>query len=365
MINNENMPTVEERHERGFTGVWVPWFLFDLLDQGTLNARDLLMLCTIASFCKHGKCFASNAYLGRCIGVSASRANSIISKLKKLKLIEQVGFDGRRRTLKICYDENKISPVDSPKIGRQTSRKKGGRLPENRDIEYKGEEKELEKKISMLEPAGSNQARESSTPGPENGQVVPKKKKQPTSFDFRAAEELWKVVQTHRKVQKNSELRGWANQIRQMREVDEVSKEDIRKTIEWYAVYIGQEYMPEAFSARTFRQKYKDGKFTAAMRRTSRETSSNGNGKVARLSNGRQITHDNMYESENCYMSGVPRIWADYDGKQYDGKLVEQVRRRCQQVCEGRLYVHQDELDAVLKELGLPMGCVPLTVAGG
>ena len=173
------------------------------------------------------------------------------------------------------------------------------------------------------------------------------------------------MVQTHRKVQKNSELRGWANQIRQMREVDEVSKEDIRKTIEWYAVHIGQEYMPEAFSARTFRQKYKDGKFTAAMRRTSRETSSNGNGKVARLSNGRQITHDNMYESENCYMSGVPRIWADYDGKQYDGKLVEQVRRRCQQVCEGRLYVHQDELDVVLKELGLPMGCVPLTVAGG
>ena len=101
----DNLPTLEERHKRGFTGVWIPWYLFDLLEQKVLNSRDLLMYCTISSFCRKGICTASNAYLGRCAGIGEEAARKIISKLCSLKLVERSKFDGRRRSLKIVFDE--------------------------------------------------------------------------------------------------------------------------------------------------------------------------------------------------------------------------------------------------------------------
>lgn len=98
-------------------------------------------------------------------------------------------------------------------------------------------------------------------------------KRQPSPFDAKAAAKLHKVVSSHIKVNCRSDNKQWAYQFRLMREVDKVPAADIRKAIEWYGKNIGKEYIPEAYSAAAFREKYNNGKIPGAMKR-----SSNGDG---------------------------------------------------------------------------------------
>lgn len=141
-------------------------------------------------------------------------------------------------------------------LGNQRNRMEG----DQRDIVRLNK---TEQESSMSTPCGADGDR---SPPPSDGRKR-RKANPPSKFDHRAVEELIKVVSSHIKVNRKHNLKEWANQIRMMRELDGVAKEEIKRTVRWYAEHIGEEYVPEAFSARTFRQKYKDGKFIAAMRR--------------------------------------------------------------------------------------------------
>jgi len=177
----------------------------------------------------------------------------------------------------------------------------------------------------------------------ENNGASRRKKKEPSPFDKKAAQKFAEVVGTFRKVQKNSDLRQWANVFRQMREVDDVPKKDIRETIEWYEKHIGDEYIPEAFSATTFRRKYADGLFTAAMRRCSQNGKSPSNGR-------NRLTRENMWaDPENLLPGGILKVEIGSDGKEYDGLLLHRVRRRLlERFGQGRPL--EEELQTVLDE---------------
>ena len=382
----------EERHERGFNGVSIPWHVFDMVERRILKAIDVLMLVTIHSFCKQGKCFASNNYLGERIGIGSDRTKQIIAKLKKLDLLKQIAFDGRKRTLAVSYNMDpktaekytkteKNFQANEEAITRQSGKKLPGRMggksqaewEENprANREYKGEDLKEEdlKKLSMSDPPGSDGSTETSasldeektiklTPTKKNRKQR-QRKKQPSAFDKKATQEFAKVVSTFRKVQKNSDLCQWANIFRQMREVDGVTKGDIRKTIEWYEKHIGDEFIPEAFSASTFRKKYAEGLFTSAMRRCSQ----NGNGKSS--SNGRnRLTRENMWiDPENMLPSGILKIEIGFDGKEYDGQLLHRVRSRLlERFGQGRPL--EEELQLVLSEDFSEEEDLPLSIIG-
>ncbi len=95
-----------------------------------------------------------------------------------------------------------------------------------------------------------------------------RKKRTPSSFDHRAVKELRKVISKHVKPNCKADMKDWANQIRLMRQKDEVPKEEIQRIIKWYDNHIGEEYMVEFFSASALREKYKSGKITSAMNKT-------------------------------------------------------------------------------------------------
>lgn len=87
------------KDERGFKGIWIPaeiWLAKEL------QLCDKAILVEIDSLSKTDRgCFASNEYFGKFINRSADTAANVITKLKKLGLVEQDGFNGRRRYLKI------------------------------------------------------------------------------------------------------------------------------------------------------------------------------------------------------------------------------------------------------------------------
>ena len=144
-----------------------------------------------------------------------------------------------------------------------------------------------------------------------------------SGFDLRCAKELEEVVSSHIKVNKKSNMAEWADSFRLMRERDEVPKGDVRKAILWYKDNIGVEYIPEAFSAKAFRQKYVNGQIPAAMKK------SMGNGSASQSA------------------SGLP-----------DDLRHELVGKLCNAGWDMEDDLEQEDLDRVLVGMGRPPGSV-------
>jgi hypothetical protein len=76
---------------------------------------------------------------------------------------------------------------------------------------------------------------------------------------------LLKIVGSHRKVMRRPLISNWAKQFKILHTKDGIRRKDIRKTLTWYKKNIGQEYVPDVRSAKSFRQKF--DKLRAAMDR--------------------------------------------------------------------------------------------------
>jgi hypothetical protein len=89
-----------------------------------------------------------------------------------------------------------------------------------------------------------------------------------TEFDRQCVTRFREVVIKAGKIKKNCKMDRWADEFRKMREYDGFSKKEIKNFLWWYRDHIGQQFIPEAHAATTFRAKIKNGQIPAAMRRT-------------------------------------------------------------------------------------------------
>jgi len=89
--------------DRDFKGVWIPKEIYLCED---LNWTEIILLTEIDSLDKGNGCFASNEYLAKFIRVKMTRLANIISSLRKRKYIEDLGFDGRKRYLRVIKKDN-------------------------------------------------------------------------------------------------------------------------------------------------------------------------------------------------------------------------------------------------------------------
>lgn len=107
-------PTETHTPKQRFTGYWIPVELSKL----GLNATEQFLLSMIDSLegDEPDYCFASNAYFAEKLDLSESRISFYITKFKRMGLIEEVGYDGRRRRIR-ALKENwyKNKPQDSRK----------------------------------------------------------------------------------------------------------------------------------------------------------------------------------------------------------------------------------------------------------
>jgi hypothetical protein len=98
-----------------------------------------------------------------------------------------------------------------------------------------------------------------------------------TSFDKIAATKLKSIVLSHKNVNIKTTL--WPNTFRLLRTEDKISKKRIKAVIYWYAKHIGNDFIPVAYSARTFRDKFL--RLETAMRRQADERNKkDGNGEI-------------------------------------------------------------------------------------
>lgn len=82
-----------------FTGIFIP---VEILSHPDLSILEQLLLSWIDALFdeEHGGCFASNAYLAEKLKVKENTVAKARTHLRKLRLIEDVEFDGRRQVVR-------------------------------------------------------------------------------------------------------------------------------------------------------------------------------------------------------------------------------------------------------------------------
>ena len=128
-----------ENTERVFKGVWIPAELWDLWRKKELTSSELLLLLEIDSFTSHNKdCFISNAHISDLLGISERASRAALSNLIQKGYVENVSFDGRKRTIKSLLNtdrikaERKQTSMQGGKKSQelqQTSSQSGSKLP--------------------------------------------------------------------------------------------------------------------------------------------------------------------------------------------------------------------------------------------
>ena len=92
-------------HTKQFRGYFIPVDVVNLFEDKKINLKEMFLLSLIDSLvsAKGEGCFASNEYLGNKLQLGGDRIKRMISNLKKLGLIKQVKFDGRKRYLETVF----------------------------------------------------------------------------------------------------------------------------------------------------------------------------------------------------------------------------------------------------------------------
>lgn len=97
---NSNSSRKDNKNKKNSNGYWTP---FELMDLG-LSRTEAALLHKIHLLSSEGYCFATNNYLASEFRLSVKHISDCISKLKKLKLLEQISFCGRVRKIKCLYE---------------------------------------------------------------------------------------------------------------------------------------------------------------------------------------------------------------------------------------------------------------------
>ena len=76
----------------------------------------------------------------------------------------------------------------------------------------------------------------------------------PEDFDMKMASRLYNELQSRRLLYGKAKLKVWSKEFTTLRKT--FTEEEIASTLSYYISHIGEEYMPEAYSARAFKEKF-------------------------------------------------------------------------------------------------------------
>lgn len=89
-----------------FKGIWIPADVLELIRDKKITPTDMVLLSMIFALSKNGEgCYASREYLAEVVGLSVDHIKRLISKYRKMGLIVDLEFDGRRQKIRTYWDE--------------------------------------------------------------------------------------------------------------------------------------------------------------------------------------------------------------------------------------------------------------------
>jgi DNA-binding Lrp family transcriptional regulator len=234
---------INENTERDFKGLWIPKAL---LFNSRLSPREILIIAEIDSLNKNDEgCFASNEYLADFFGVSESTIVNILVKLRKLKIVKTISFDGRKRIIKInqyhFYPESRLTKKsEADSLKKVTPYYTTYNIESNsRDVETaKSCLRQRKKELKLSDGKSKN--------------------KRQKSFYYKMAKELYKKCAEKRMIRgKRPNLYNWADEIKKLKtDTAKWSRVEIKETMLFYLEHFGEQYMPFIICGKIFRTKF-------------------------------------------------------------------------------------------------------------
>lgn len=215
--------------DRKFKGIWIPseiWLNKDL------HQLEKILLSEIISLDKGPGCRASNKYFADFLQTTDKTVSRYINNLKKLKLIDEISFDGRKRYLKSCPEKiftwtNCLGSIDN--LSRQHRQNVIGCLDNNgSDIDntidnIKDILKNNKKKfLSELKKLGLCEIK-----------TKKDKKYNEDSIQYKLAEFLYREIESQDPFFTEPNLNKWSNTINLIIYSDKKDPNEIKKIISW------------------------------------------------------------------------------------------------------------------------------------
>lgn len=233
---------MNDEFPKRFTGWFIPRDVVELYIADKLTQTEVFLLAMIDCLVGERGCYASNEYLAKQLRMKEDTVSKAVSRLIKMELLEQVAFNGRQRILVACWSE-KAHQTRIRILARLGSRSDAESdenqrvVPMNRDS--------IDKKITDAPKARV---------GESGGGGFFGEAKQFT-FPEKAAKRLEGIVRAARKHSPTANTKNWPKEFEQLMK-DGVDKDRIKTAVDWYADAIGQEFVPQIYSAKAFRTKF-------------------------------------------------------------------------------------------------------------
>jgi hypothetical protein len=107
--------------EPTFKGIWIPSEVWELMVDKEITQIDMVLLSSIFALSKKDGCYASRDYLAEIAGVSVGTVKNLLSKYRKMGLIVDGEFDGRRQKIYTYWDAKLPQPSSQRDGSRHSS----------------------------------------------------------------------------------------------------------------------------------------------------------------------------------------------------------------------------------------------------
>ena len=232
------MVSEREEHSPQFRGVWIPAEVFQLLREKKIKAIEMTLLSIIEAYTSADRgCFASNAYLASELGVADSRIRQLLTKLRQMGLVKTTkrGPAGYReiRTAwgAVAHSANDTNGDSASSLAHTALRNK------------RNDRSKIDKSNKdHCEHAGDGFGL--------NGDKA-------EDFASPLVQQLHAALKKKRKIMREPNNQMWLASFRGL--IQDVSDaKRVRRVLRWYCQHIGEQFVPKAFSAASFREKFID-----------------------------------------------------------------------------------------------------------
>lgn len=253
-----------------FRGTFAPAELFHLHQTGKISSTEFILALRIDSLVKAKGigCFASNEHLAKVMGIDKRHL------IKSLKTLKEVGLlvvtrTHPRRLMEMVWSRPldpkgpvRLVPNGTNSPGCQKRHPGVSKTPPIEEL--------VEKKTKTLSGALSPPAAATAAPDDGGGvdvydgmglvtnqQNTPAQKRvTPAPIDRYYAAKLQEALKRRLNYRKAWNQTKWADEFRVLRDTLDQDTDRLEAVLSWYCDHAGEEYVPEAFSAGSFRGKF-------------------------------------------------------------------------------------------------------------
>jgi hypothetical protein len=278
-----------------------------MVRDGFLNGKDVLLLKVINTLTTQKEwCYATNRYLGESTGRQPNRISDTLQEMVKKNLItikygKRDGEDCRWIRLNT---EGTSTYRPYPKEGPPPTQKRVGPLPKNREQkeeevnEEEKEEQHSRQRGSSVAAAPSKHRCDKVDGSPSFGINKPKNILDQKIYDL--AVKLKQALKDKKKLRRSADLVKWAREFKKLSEDDEVGLATLEKVVLWYLPHIGEDKIPEAYSASGIVEKWE--KLVGAYERFNNPQTSKSSNKIP-------VSVDSLSEEEEWVYDKVKDLY--------------------------------------------------------